>query len=98
MFIELIYEKIEKFISDKDFLYVTVCLDVFSAAYAPGVSALNGLGIYPTIVSDLVQFVAKSGKVIAFDVAELNPKFDYDGRTARLAASLIFSYVDACCF
>jgi len=96
MFIELIYEKIEKFISDKDFLYVTVCLDVFSAAYAPGVSALNGLGIYPTIVSDLIQFVAKSGKVIAFDVAELNPKFDYDGRTARLAASLIFSYVDAC--
>ena len=97
MFIEEIYKKISDFIIDKDFLYVSVCLDVFSAAYAPGVSALNGLGIYPTIVSDLLGFIAKSGKVIAFDVAELNPKFDYDGRTARLAASLIFGYVDASC-
>ena len=96
MFIEHIYQKVRDFIADKDFLYITICLDVFSAAYAPGVSALNGLGIYPTIVSDLLRFIAKSGKVIAFDVAELNPKFDYDGRTARLAANLIFSYVDAC--
>jgi len=96
MFIEEIYQKLSEFITDKDFLYVSICLDVFSAAYAPGVSALNGLGIYPTIVSNLLGFIAKSGKVIAFDVAELNPKFDYDGRTARLAASLIFSYVDAC--
>ncbi|GAB4129074.1 MAG: formimidoylglutamase [Raineya sp.] len=96
MFIEYIYQKITNFMADKDILYVSICLDVFSAAYAPGVSALNGLGIYPTIVSDLLSFIAKSGKVLAFDVAELNPKFDYDGRTARLAASLIFSYVDAC--
>lgn len=95
MFIERLYEKISNFIADKDYLYVTICLDVFSAAYAPGVSALNGLGIYPTIVADLLQFIAESGKVIAFDIAELNPKFDYDGRTARLAASLVFTYVDA---
>lgn len=94
MFIERIYEKITHFIADKDYLYISVCLDVFSAAYAPGVSALNGLGIYPTIVTDLIKFIAESGKVIAFDIAELNPKFDYDGRTARLAANLVFSYVD----
>jgi len=96
MFIEQIHEQLANFISQQDFIYVTVCLDVFSAAYAPGVSALNGLGIYPTIVADLIKFISQTGKVIAFDVAELNPKFDLDGRTSRLASNLVFSYVDAC--
>jgi formiminoglutamase len=96
MFIQDIHEQLAKFIERVDYVYVTVCLDVFSAAYAPGVSALNGSGIYPTIVTDLIKFISQTGKVLAFDVAELNPKFDLDGRTARLASNLIFSYVDAC--
>ena len=33
--------------------------------------------------------VAASGKLAAFDVAELNPSLDIDGRTAKTAARLI---------
>lgn len=96
MFVEQIHKQLADFIAEVDYIYVTVCLDVFSAAYAPGVSALNGLGIYPTIVADLIKFISQTGKVLAFDVAELNPKYDLDGRTARLASNLVFSYVDSC--
>ncbi|MCS6794661.1 MAG: formimidoylglutamase [Raineya sp.] len=96
MFIQDIYERLTQFIEKQDFLYVSVCLDVFSASYSPGVSALNGLGIYPTIVTDLIQFIARTGKVLAFDVAELCPKYDTDDRTARLASNLVFTYIDAC--
>ncbi|PKQ70955.1 formimidoylglutamase [Raineya orbicola] len=96
MFIQDIYKQLSAFIEKQDFLYVSVCLDVFSASYAPGVSALNGLGIYPTIVTDLIRFIAQTGKVLAFDIAELSPKHDTDDRTARLASNLVFTYIDAC--
>jgi formiminoglutamase len=33
--------------------------------------------------------VARSGKLMHLDVAELNPAFDLDGRTAKVAARLI---------
>jgi formiminoglutamase len=33
--------------------------------------------------------VADSGKLLHLDVAELNPEFDLDGRTARVAARLV---------
>lgn len=70
-------------------LYLTVCLDVFPAAVAPGVSAPAALGIDPGLVERLVDVVTASGKLKVADVAELNPKFDIDSRTARLAARLV---------
>jgi formiminoglutamase len=70
-------------------LYLTVCLDAFPAAMAPGVSAPAALGIEPALVERLVDVAVASGKLRLADIAELNPKFDIDSRTARLAARLI---------
>lgn len=96
VFLEELYQQVEQFVARQDFLYVSVCLDVFSAPYAPGVSAVNGFGVSPNVVANLIRFIAQTGKVLAFDVAELCPKYDLDDRTARLASNLIFTYVDAC--
>lgn len=70
-------------------LYLTVCLDTFPAAAAPGVSAPAALGIEPALVERLLDIVVASGKLRVADIAELNPKFDIDLRTARLAARLV---------
>ncbi|MDX1905102.1 MAG: formimidoylglutamase [Thermonemataceae bacterium] len=93
---EIILQKIQNFIDKQDIIYLSICLDVFSAAYAPGVSAPNAMGLSPWIVAKLIKKIAQSGKVIALDIAELNPTYDIDGQTARLAANLVFIYVDAC--
>jgi len=69
-------------------LYLTICLDAFPAALAPGVSAPAALGIDPALVERLVDVACAGGKLRIADIAELNPKFDIDGRTARLAARL----------
>ena len=82
------------FISDCDIIYLTVDLDGFSSAFAPGVSAPNPLGFSPNLVFKLLESILKSNKVIAVDVAELNPQFDVDGRTSVLAARLIDLIVD----
>jgi len=78
-----------------DVLYLTVCLDAFPAAWAPGVSAPAALGIDPGLVERLLDVVTASGKLRVADVAELNPKFDVDSRTARLAARLIARIAEA---
>lgn len=89
-----LYPLLNEFIEDKDFLYLTCCLDVFSGAFAPGVSAVNGLGLAPWHVLPLLRHLIAAGKPFSFDIAELNPKYDIDGRTAKLAAQLLYSVVD----
>ncbi len=83
-------EKLIRFIKSVDQIYFTVCLDVFNSAYAPGVSAPNPLGIHPHEATGLIRVIKNSKKLIAADIAEMNPRFDCDQRTTRLAASLIF--------
>ncbi len=72
-------------------VYLTVDLDVFSAAYAPGVSAPAFQGIVPDINFDsLFSTILELPNLRSVDVAELNPTFDLDNRTAKLAAHLLF--------
>jgi len=88
--IEKLKAQIEHFIAKVDLLYVSIDLDVFAAAYAPGVSAPAALGVRPEIVLLLLQEIIVSGKLLSLDVAELNPKYDLDSRTAKLGANLIY--------
>jgi len=86
-------EKLQAFLDRVDAVYVTVDLDVFAAAYAPGVSAPNALGLQPAVVLELLKFVARSNKLLSLDVAELNPAYDQDNHTARLGAGLLYQVV-----
>jgi formiminoglutamase len=70
-------------------IYLTVCLDVLPGAVAPGVSVPAALGVDPMLVDRLIGVVVSSGQVAIADVAELNPRFDQDNRTARLAARFV---------
>ena len=84
---------IDRVISDNDYIYLTLCLDVFSAAYAPGVSAPQAFGLTPWQIVPLLRQTASSGKVISYDIAELSPKYDVDSRTAKMAANFIYEII-----
>lgn len=86
-------EKVGDFINDQDHLYVTICSDVFSSAFAPGVSAPQALGLEPEKVLMFLKYILRSNKVVSFDIAEVSPRFDQDNTTANLAAVIIFSLV-----
>ncbi|MFT5447307.1 MAG: formiminoglutamase [Gammaproteobacteria bacterium] len=86
-----IQKDLSKFITQCDWLYLTICLDVFPAAVAPAVSAPAARGVAVEVIESLLEQVRDSGKLALADIAELNPKFDLDARTARLAARLIHS-------
>lgn len=80
---------VDIFLASVDMVYLTLDLDVLPAAVAPGVSAPAALGVDPLIINLILRRVAASGKLAVFDVAELNPSLDIDGRTAKTAARLI---------
>ncbi|MBF4692735.1 formimidoylglutamase [Fusibacter ferrireducens] len=89
------FDRLDQFIESKKHLYVTICTDVFSSAFAPGVSASQPLGLHPERLLKFFKYIFKSKKVIAFDIAEVSPRFDHDNITANLAATFIFSAVNA---
>ncbi|MEZ8646968.1 formimidoylglutamase [Vibrio cyclitrophicus] len=88
--------KLQKFITECDYLYLTIDLDVFPAATAPGVSAPAARGVsYEALAPFLEQIFKHSEKLIIADIAEYNPDYDIDGQTARLAARLCWDIASA---
>ena len=92
-----ILQILDDFIVVREKIYITICSDVFSSAFAPGVSASQPLGLDPEKVLNFLKYILKSNKVISFDIAEVSPRFDQDNVTANLASVLIFSIVNSLC-
>lgn len=89
-----------QFLAHLDEIYVTVCLDAFPAAQAPGVSAPAALGIDPALAVLIIRWLAshcQQHHIIwrLADLAEMNPFHDEQQRTARLAARLGFELTQA---
>ena len=85
-----INEELKKYFSDVDVIYITFCMDVFDAADAPGVSAPTIMGLDPKKGKRILRKLIETGKVACVDFAEVNPKYDIDSRTAKLAGSLAY--------
>lgn len=89
-----IVKKINDFINRNEHIYLTLCSDVFSSAFAPGVSAVQPFGMNPEIVLNYIKMIFDSKKVIGFDIAEVSPRFDQDNQTAKLAAIIIYAIIN----
>ncbi|AHF15356.1 formimidoylglutamase [Niabella soli] len=86
-----VLSELQRFLDSVDQVYLTIDLDVFTAAAAPGVSApaFNGVAIGPPFFT-MLRRICRSGKLVSLDIAELNPLYDQDDRTAKLAAAILF--------
>ncbi|MEL7159335.1 MAG: formimidoylglutamase [Bacteroidota bacterium] len=82
-------QRLRSFIDEVDHLYVTVDLDGFSAAYAPGVSASSPVGFSPSFFFPVLEEVLRSSKLVGLDVAEFNPLYDRADNTLRLLGNVI---------
>ncbi len=75
-------------------LMVSFDLDAVDQCYAPGVSAPAVGGLRQNTWFRAAYSAGVSGKVRSIDVCELNPRYDIDNRTARLAALTIWHFVE----
>ena len=93
----VILEKVDTFLFNRSSAYITICTDVFSAAFAPGVSATQALGLDPEAVLPIIKHILRTRKVRGFDICEISPRFDQDDTTAKLGAVITFTVVNTLC-
>lgn len=89
-----IAKRLDSYIKKHEYIYLTVCIDVFSSSYAPGVSSHQPFGIQAETGLKLIKHVAKWANLISFDLAEVSPRFDKDNRTAKLAGIIIYAILN----
>src|SRR5690606_1186581 len=65
-------------------------MDVVRAADAPGVSAPNPLGMAGEELCRLAAIAGAEPRTRLIELSEVNPEYDVDGRTCRLAAVAIW--------
>ncbi len=91
---ETTQEKIqEKLQETEGNIMISMDMDAVSQADAPGVSAPNTSGISKDLWLNLAFSFGKCSKVTSFDICEVNPLFDRDGQTVKLAALTIWSFL-----
>jgi len=88
-----VLEDLKQVIESFDAIYLSLDMDVFDVAYAPGVSATTINGLTPFQVKYLLKLLKKSDKVKVMDVVETNPTFDRDNQTSKLAAQMIYEFL-----
>ncbi len=76
-----------------DALYMSFDMDSVRSSDAPGVSAPNPLGLIPEEFFLAAEFAGRRRKTKVVDIAEVNPKYDADGRTCKIAALTIMHFL-----
>lgn len=74
-------------------IMATFDLDAVDQAFAPGVSAPATNGLTPDLWLRAARTAGKNRHVASFDIVEMNPAFDRDCQTARLAALTVWSFL-----
>lgn len=90
---EKCFDFVDRVVDENDKIYISLSLDVFSPAFAPGVGSIQPFGLDPWHIIPLLRQAACSSKVILYDIAEYTPRYDIDHRTAKLAATLIYEII-----
>jgi formiminoglutamase len=73
--------------------FLSIDLDGLDAAFAPGVSARNPMGLRIEHAAELAEAAGARHEIRHFDLMELCPAHDVEQRTARSAAYLFLAFM-----
>jgi formiminoglutamase len=91
--IEMILSEILTHHAPEGFIFWGVDMDVVRAADAPGVSALNPTGLSGAEFCTVAAIAGGDLRSRIFEITEVNPTYDIDERTCRLAAAAIYHFI-----
>lgn len=78
---------------DGENIMVTMDMDGVHQGFAPGVSAPNGSGLSAELWLKLALLFGLTPNVTSFDLCEVNPEYDRDHQTVRLAAQTVWNFL-----
>lgn len=76
-----------------DAIFWGLDMDVVQAADAPGVSAPNPTGLTAAEFCKIAEIAGQDSRSRLFEITEVNPTYDIDGRTCHLAAAALFYFL-----
>ena len=76
-------------------VYLTLDIDAFDPAFAPGTGFAEPGGLAFGDVARLIRRLARQGRLRGMDLVEVNPYLDASRRTAALAARTILEALSA---
>ncbi|MFC4619478.1 formimidoylglutamase [Camelliibacillus cellulosilyticus] len=88
-------DQISHFITKHDFILLTLCCDVLAADAAPGVSAPSPFGMEPKLVRAILKHAITFNNILGFDIAEISPPLDENGKTVKLGAQMLHEIMSA---
>ena len=81
--------------SRADAIFWGLDMDVVRSADAPGVSASYPGGLFAEEMCAIARIAGQDPRSRLFEITEVNPKFDIDDRTSKLAAWLSCNFIHA---
>ena len=69
-------------------------IDSIKESDAPGVSAPNPVGFSSEEALLIAETAGREKRTKIFEISEVNPKFDFDNKTSRLAALIIWRFLN----
>lgn len=91
--VEKIWKSFQKMIQGCSAAFVSIDIDSVAQAFAPGSSAPNPDGLFPQDILRLAYLSGETPHIRLFEIMEVNPKYDADNRTSRLAANIISEFL-----
>ncbi len=82
-------KELQAFIQDKKYLHVSIDIDVMHESIAPATGITGSWGLLDSEIEPLLSLLASSGKIIAIDMAEVNPYKQGAGKTIAYAQRMI---------
>lgn len=76
-----------------DAVVISFDLDAVCEAASPGVSAPQSEGFQASEIIEMMEIAGNQKKVVSLGIFELNPLFDFDEKTARLAATSAYHFL-----
>ncbi len=85
---------VDEFVNNSENIHLSICMDVFAQSVATGVSAPQPFGLSIENFLKFFYYIAATGKIVSFDIAEVSPALDINNQTSALAAHIIFRLID----
>lgn len=80
---------IDSFCEQHDHIIVSFCMESLSSFHAPSIVDASPFGLEPVVVRQLLWHIVANEKVHSFDISDVNPTIDENGKTTKLAAYLV---------
>jgi agmatinase len=82
-------------IPDMSNVYVTMDIDAMDPSIAPGTGSPCSDGLLYHELKAILQDVAAKGKIVGFDLVEINPLVDLAGQTSLMASTAMLEFLGA---